>query len=77
MNLSRLMHESTQYPNAKCYIRYNNCKIDQFFNQSSIPFWIIKDGTAIKSQIHMASIGILAGLYPKNHVSRRFRAYFH
>jgi len=53
MNLSRLIHESTQHPNDKGYIRPSNCEIDQFFNQSFIPSWIIKDVTIIKSQVRI------------------------
>jgi len=49
MSLSRLMHESTQYPNDNGFIWPSNCEIDQFFNQSSIPSWIIKSVTAIKA----------------------------
>ena len=54
MNISRLMHESTQYPNNKSYIQSNNCEIDQIFNQSFVPSWIIKSMTIIKAQVYIS-----------------------
>jgi len=48
MNLSGLMHESTQYPYNKDYIWPSNREIYQLPNQSLISFWIIKSMTVIK-----------------------------
>jgi len=53
MNFSRLLHESTQYPNGKGYMWPSNREIDQFFNQCSVPSWIIKSVGIIKLQVYI------------------------
>jgi len=71
------MCESTQDPKSKGNIRPCNCEKDQFLNQPSIHFWIVKNVTAINHKFTLAFIGVLAGLHPKSHVSsRRSRTYF-
>jgi len=61
MNLSKLMHESTQYPNCKGYIKPNTCEKSIFYTFLDYQEC---DGHQIMSAL--AFIGILAGLYPKN-----------
>ena len=63
MNLSGLMHESTQHPNGKGYIRPSNCEIDQVFNQSCIPSWI-KNVTIIKPQVHIDFYWSTSNMHP-------------
>ena len=77
MSLSRLMHESTQYPYNKGYIWPSNREIYQlpinllyFLGLSSV--WLSSNHKFI-----LASIGVVAGLHPKSSASlRKFRAYF-
>ena len=55
-----------KYPNNKDYIRPSNYEIEQFSNQSSIPSWIIKDRTAIKSKIHIGFHWSTSWFKPQN-----------